>query len=333
MKHDYRIQGPEAVFSSPGSHPSFRMPKNILVIKLSALGDFILCFAAFAAIRRYHADAQITLLTTQPFVAMAEKSGWFDEIMVDEKPGILDIAGWQKLRARLRGGSFARVYDLQTNDRTGFYFRLFFPGPYPEWAGNAVGATFRHHGAARDKLHAWDIRREQLRKAGIANTPFPDLTWLDADISRYGLPETFLLICAGAAPTRPKKRWTAEGYAAVCHHAMAQNIAPVLIGTDAEKDINAEIARLSPGVHDLTNRTTLFDIAALARQAAGAVGNDTGPMHLIAAAGCPTLSLFSNDSLPSHSRPMGEHTRFLQHDDLNDLQADAVIEAIIWRHS
>lgn len=306
-------------------------PEHILVIKLSALGDFIMCFAAFAAIRTAHPTAKITLLTTKSFVAMAEKSPWFDEIIVDVRPKLFDISGWMNLRGKLRAGNFTRAYDLQTNDRTNFYFRLFFPGPYPEWAGKAFGATFRHHGAAREKLHAWDMRREQLRIAGIPETPFPDLTWLDADITRYNLPEKFILICAGAAPTRPKKRWPPKYYGELCNHLLSQNLVPVLIGADAEKDINAEIKSIAPGAIDLTNQTNLFDIAALARKAAGAVGNDTGPMHLIAAAGCPAISLFSNDSLPSHSRPMGPKTAFLQQDDLADLKPEEVIKAVLLR--
>jgi ADP-heptose:LPS heptosyltransferase len=308
-------------------------PENILIIKLSALGDFIMCFAAFDAIRRHHPNAEITLLTTAPFKAMAEKSGWFDDIQVDARPKFLDIPGWLKLRRQLHDGDYTRVYDLQTNDRTNFYFWLFFPGPLPEWAGKAVGAKFRHHGAAREKLHAWDMRRQQLEIAGIAQTPFPNLTWMDADITRYQLPEKFVLICAGAAPARPKKRWPPVHYAALCQHLLSKNITPVLIGADAETEINAKIKSIATGVINLTGQTNLFDIAALARRAGGAVGNDTGPMHLIAATGCPTLSLFSNDSLPSHSRPMGPYTAFMQRDDLKDLSPDAVINAVLLREN
>ena len=297
---------------------------NILVIKLSALGDFILCFAAFAAIRAHHASAKITLLTTKPFVTLAEKSGWFNEIMVDMRPGALNIGGWAKLRTQLRAGNFTHVYDLQTNDRSSFYSHLFFPGPSPDWTGKIDDPAW-------EKLHAWDMRREQLRLAGILETPLPDVAWLDADISKYNLPQKFVLVCAGAAPSRPRKRWTAAGYAEVCRHLLAQNITPVLIGADAEMAIHAAIKKAAPGVMDLTNQTTLFDIAALARHAIGAIGNDTGPMHLIAAAGCPTLSLFSNDSLPSHSRPIGKHTAFLQRDLLDDLTAEEVIRVILLR--
>ena len=49
-------------------------PLRILIIKLGALGDFIQALGPFAAIRRHHADAHITLLTTDPFAAFAAAS-------------------------------------------------------------------------------------------------------------------------------------------------------------------------------------------------------------------------------------------------------------------
>ncbi|HBA43779.1 MAG TPA: ADP-heptose--LPS heptosyltransferase, partial [Alphaproteobacteria bacterium] len=53
---------------------------RILVIKLGALGDFVLATGPFAAIRQHHADAEITLLTTPPFAAMARQTGFFDHV-------------------------------------------------------------------------------------------------------------------------------------------------------------------------------------------------------------------------------------------------------------
>ena len=59
--------------------------ERILVIKHSALGDFVLATASFQAIRRHHPGARIVLLTTEPFVALAEASGLFDDIWVDPR--------------------------------------------------------------------------------------------------------------------------------------------------------------------------------------------------------------------------------------------------------
>ena len=59
---------------------------NVLVIKLSALGDFILSLGAFQAIRAHHPDARMTLLTTGPFRSLAEASGCFNEKWIDDRP-------------------------------------------------------------------------------------------------------------------------------------------------------------------------------------------------------------------------------------------------------
>ena len=52
-----------------------RKPEKILVIKLSALGDFVLALAAMKRIRQAHPKAHITLLTTPPFEALAKVPG------------------------------------------------------------------------------------------------------------------------------------------------------------------------------------------------------------------------------------------------------------------
>ena len=299
--------------------------RYILVIKLSALGDFILCFGAFDAIRRQHSDAKITLLTTKPFVELATRSGWFDEIWVDQKPRWYQLGKWLALRRRLISKNFDFVYDLQTNDRTSSYYRLFRPN-FPKWSGIARGASHRDTHPARHQLHAYELREKQLQIAGIASTPLPDLKWLNGDISQFNLPEKFVLLVPGCAPTRPEKRWPTSHYAILASSLKKDGLTPVLIGTNAEADVTAAIARAISGCIDLTGQTNLFDIAALARQASGAVGNDTGPMHLIAMCGCPSLSLFSNASNPLHSRPMGARTAFLQQNSLKDLTVMQVRE-------
>jgi len=68
-------------------------------------------------------------------------------------------------------------------------------------------------------------------------------------------------------------------------------------------------------------------ISALAARATVAIGNDTGPMHLIAAAGAPTLVLFSSASDPKLCGPRG-HVAVLQADKLDDLAVEEVARAV-----
>jgi len=301
--------------------------ERILVIKLGALGDFILAFAPFQAIRRHHPNATITLLTTAPYEALARASGWFDEVWVDDRPPLWRPGAWRALGRRLRDARFGRVYDLQTSDRSGWYFRLF-GSNRPEWSGIVRGCSHPHRNPERDRLHTVARQAEQLAAAGIANVPLPDLGWLDADISRFPLPGRFLLLVPGGAEHRPAKRWPAERYGDLARQLAARGIPPVVIGGPAESEEAAAILAACPGAVSLVGDTSLLEIAGLARRAAAAVGNDTGPMHIAAAIGCPSLVLFSAESDPALCGQRGPKVTFLRRPSLRRLAVDEVEAAL-----
>jgi ADP-heptose:LPS heptosyltransferase len=300
---------------------------RILVIKLGALGDFVQALGPFAAIRRHHAADHVTLLTTPPFEELARQSGYFDAVALDRRPPWWRPGGWLGLRARLRAGGFTRVYDLQTSDRSAAYFQLLRPGPRPQWSGIAHGCSHPHDNPRRDAMHTLERQAEQLSLAGIAEVPPPDLGWARAELSRLGLAPRYALLVPGGAAHRPRKRWPAARYAELARRLAAAGIEPVLIGGAEEQPLLADIAADS-GAHDLAGRTSLAEIAVLARGAAAAVGNDTGPMHLIAAAGCPTLVLFSDASDPALCAPRGAAVQILQRPDLGELMVEEVESAL-----
>jgi len=297
---------------------------RILVIKLSALGDVILSVASFQAIRAHHADAHITLLTTAPFVELAEALGVFDEIWADSRPRPWQVDAWLRLARRLRGGRFERVYDLQGSQRTGWYFRL---AGRPEWAGRVAGCAFRYLAPPGKLVHAVEREAALLAMAGVAPPRAPDLSALNAPLARFALPARFALLVPGCARHRPGKRWPVARYADLATALLADELTPVLIGAEAERAEIDLITERCPEARDLGGRTDLFDLAALARRARVAVGNDTGPIHLIAAAGCPTVVLYSAESNPVTSRPPWPEVRVLQCPKLADLPVATVLDA------
>jgi ADP-heptose:LPS heptosyltransferase len=279
--------------STAGSEPGG--DERILVIRLGALGDFVLSLGPMAAIRRHHPKARITLLTTPPFAGLGRASPYCDEVWLDER------APWWKpwhglaLSRRLRRGRFQRVYDLQTSGRTARYWRAM---GKPEWSGHAAGASHAHLDPERDTLHTVERQKAQLRLAGIANVPAADLSWIEADVRRFAVNEPYVLFVPGGSAHRPKKRWPVDKFTALARTLVRLGIQPVLIGGAAEADVLTEISRHVPEGVNLCSKTGFEEIAVLARGALGAIGNDTGPMHLIAAAGAPSLVLFSSDSDP-----------------------------------
>lgn len=274
------------------------MSRRVLVIKLGALGDVIQALGPMQAIRRHHADDDITLLTTAPYAPLGEACGWFDRVWIDDRPGLGRLGALWALRRRLRGGGFDRVYDLQTADRSGHYYQLMAPGR-PEWSGIARGCSHPHANPDRDFMHTIERQAEQLAMAGIPAVPPPDLTWLDGDIAPFGLAEPFVLLAPGGAAHRPDKRWPAERYGDLAGDLAGRGLTPVVVGGPDEAELANGIAACAPGGRALAGTTSLFDLAGLGRRAVAAVGNDTGPMHLLAAVGCPCVVLYSRASDPA----------------------------------
>ncbi|MHA1564786.1 MAG: glycosyltransferase family 9 protein [Alphaproteobacteria bacterium] len=305
-------------------------PQRLLVIKLGALGDFVQATGPFAAIRDHHPKAHITLLTTRPFVDFAAASPWFDDIWCDNRPPPWHLLGWWHVIGQLASAHFDWVYDLQTSDRTATYYRLMrWPlraGPPPCWSGIARGCSHPHANPNRDNMHTLKRQAEQLAMAGITRVPPPTLHWVTGDIAGFDLTSPYALLVPGGAPTRPRKRWPAQAYAALAGSLAARGITPVLLGTQAEAAENQAIAAACPQARDLTGQTGLADIVVLARSAAGAVGNDTGPMHVIALAGAPCLVLFSDASDPALCAPIGDDVAILSAQDLAQLSL-AKVEA------
>ncbi len=288
---------------------------RILVIKLGALGDFIQSYRAMTAIRAHHADAHLTLLTIPALEGLAGATGLFDEVWLDVRPKAWQPAAWLALARRLNGGGFSRVYDLQTADRSGHYYRLMgfpFARRRAEWSGIVAGCSHRHDAPDRTTKHTLERQADQLAIAGIGADDYPpvDMSWAQADLSRHRFVADgarFVLLVPGGSAGHPEKRWPAARYAELAAGLAADGLLPVVLGTAAEAEACAEIAAAAPEVVNLCGGSPILDVLALARHAAGAVGNDTGPLHLIAAMGCPCLALFSAASSPVLNRPRGPY--------------------------
>lgn len=270
------------------------------MIRHGALGDVFLSFAPFAAIRAHHPRDEIVLLTTAAFAGLLAAAPWFDRVETDRRPPAWDFAGLVRLRRQLAG--FDLVYDLQTSARSSRYFRL---AGRPPWSGIAAGCRYPD-APGRDLLHTIERQRGQLERAGIERFPPPSLDWLDAAAARPDAPPIWarsLVLVPSASPHRPAKRWPIDRFASLASHAAGLGWQPVVVGGGSDRPLGAAIAASAPGTLDLTGRTDLAGLAGVMRRAGLAIGNDTGPMHVAATMGCPSIVLFSGESDPALTAP------------------------------
>ena len=140
-----------------------RKVERILIIKLSALGDFVLALAAMKRIRAAHAKAHITLLTTPPFEALAKIWPYFNAVDTGGRPE--SFAEWMGLRKRIKAVGYDRVYDLQTSAHSNRIFQLLRPGP-PAWSGIAFGCSLPHRNPHRNGMHTLERHAGQSSHCG-----------------------------------------------------------------------------------------------------------------------------------------------------------------------
>jgi ADP-heptose:LPS heptosyltransferase len=310
------------------------MSNLILVIKHGALGDMIFAMGAFKAIRDHHKNAKVILLTSSPFKRLAEASPYFDEVWIDDRR-----RPWQNpfqcltLFQKLKQPHFARVYDLQRSKRTRWYLKIMkrFFRPCPQWNGIFPGCDFYYDIPSVYVDHILEINKNQLKVAGIKNVPLPDLRWLKENIKSLHLPTKYFLLIPGTSPGQDHKKWPASFYGQVAQHLGAKGFTPIVLGTKNEQDAWEAIHAACPEARSLLGKTDLFDIPEIARHAQGALGNDTGPMHLCYFSGCPSLYLFSYSSGVELCGPTDGVSKVLKRETLKDLTVNEVVKNLVFR--
>jgi ADP-heptose:LPS heptosyltransferase len=113
----------------------------------------------------------------------------------------------------------------------------------------------------------------------------------------------------------PSKRWRPGRFGALVRWlAQSRGYKVVLIGSEGEKALNAEVLREAGpvGAIDLSGRLSIRQLMALLSRAELMVGNDSGPAHIAAALGTKTVALFSGTNDVAEWSPVGLRTRVVR---------------------
>ncbi len=308
-----------------------RRKRNILVIKYGDLGDFAFSFGAFKAIRATYEHDNLILLTSRRYANMAHISGLFDEIWRDElsldfsSKDILDVKKLWKLSRRIKKKGFSKIFDLQHCAKSKWIFKLL-GRRKPDWSGNISWARFPY--MPKGVEHIVERHQQQLALAGVRRAGVPEIDWLHADISHFGLDNVhYALVVLAGDYTDPASVWDDFGFADVAEYLFNEGIIPVYIGAASEERMVNDVIKISSNIQafNLVGKTNFGHLAELGRNAYFAIGADSGVMDLLSLTGCPTVYLMSDSASPYSSGTFGMESIAVQMYDLQFLKSEDVI--------
>lgn len=300
--------------------PDRREARRVLVIKFDGLADFVLALAAARRIREAYPRAQITLMTTPPFANLAKASPYFNHVESIPSPDPIGLS------RTIRASGYDQVFDLDGGKRAAAIKRWAWPFR-PPWSVTPTD----------EDVHLLERHAAQLKAAGIwpdaptgaGEAPPPDLSWIvsklpdQRPVPGASKPRPYVIMAPGGPEAA---RWPAVYFGQVAQALRRSGYDIVVVGQPDESATARAIQKFDPKARDLTGRTDYTVIAALGYKAALAIGNETCPTHLVAAAGAPTLAIFHADADPAVTGPRG-HVAVLQAEVLADLAPEQVLRA------
>ncbi len=276
---------------------------NILVIKLSALGDVILAVPSLRALRDKFPGAHIAVLVAAPYRSILENCPYINQVLEFplEGRGYKDILDTASL---LRKVYFDIVIDLQNNRRS--HLLSFLSGSNRRYGydngklafflnrkikeAKAALSPIEHQGRAlkllgvkslKEDLELWPDKKDEIWAEDFLKT------------NRNRSPNALIGINLGASIRRPSKRWAIEKYAALLDKLQDAGMAIVITGKDIDKKLLTALRKFSQSPFiDALGKSSIMQLAALIKHCNVYITGDSAPLHIAYAMKTPVVALF-----------------------------------------
>ena len=276
--------------------------KKILIRGPNWVGDSILAIPAMKAVRARFPDAEITLLV-RPWVAGVFKAAPFiDHLWSEPRPA--GISEW----IRITSSSRKRAFDLALLFPNSFESAaMIFLGRVPQRVGYATDgrrwlltnslkpASGKHHQVHYYLALAGAVSAEVTQPSISIEANAEEKAQAARLLASEGIAHgrRYLVLNPGAA-YGSAKRWNEEGFAEAGDTLASElDLDVAIVGSEAERSIADSIkARMRTRVAVLSGRTSLETLIGVIAGSSLVLTNDSGPMHVAAALGVPTVAVF-----------------------------------------
>lgn len=303
-------------------------PKNILIIKLSSIGDVVHALPVSYELKQKWPDCRITWVVEPASRGIVEMDACVDDIIIFEKQAFRSVGGFLHHFGPLKRAIQSRRYDLVL-DLQGLFKSAAIAYLAKAPKGRKLGPVDMREGSDRVSRpvrgphaanHVIERYLDVVRSIGCNVPCAPDgsavhfpidvpteaVASAAARFRQAGADMKNPYIALPIGTNWPTKCWPEENIAAFANLLYDHEIIPVLVGGGPVDEARA--ARITgkmdiPPV-DLVGKLTFPELAATFQHAAATVGPDTGICHLSIALGTPTLMLMG-PTIPERTGPYG----------------------------
>jgi heptosyltransferase-2 len=296
--------------------------KRLVILAPNWLGDAVMALPAIADVRRASSGASITL-AARPAIAPLFRlvSDVDDTIVLPRGAAMSDVAGWRSLGAELAGRQFDSALLLPNSLHAALVaFRAGIPerwGYRAGWRGGLLTRAVQRTSG----LHQAEYYQQLVHALGFPNGPVEPRITVPSEAREaagrvlasagWGGVTPLVALAPGAA-YGGAKRWPPASFAELATALAGDGVGCVLVGSAADAPTAAEVARSAGAVHNIVGRTDLPTLAGVMTLCRGLVTNDSGAMHLAAAAGTSVTAVFGPTD-DTATRPIGDAHAVLTH--------------------
>ena len=290
--------------------------KNILIIKMSSLGDVLHTLPFVAVLRERFPKARLTWLVHPQFGAFVPEPPVVDEVIHFDKVkfnklGIYDKWSYfREMRTLLHSKKFDLVIDMQGLFKSAVLAAI-------SGCDNRIGYCDMREGSGfvskaisgshvRDHVieRYLDVARYLGCSINEIQFPMPNLQkeWLAVEGKSEAVKKPYVVLVPGAR--WETKKWPAEYFAKLANMILSVGKQVVLAGGPEEVSLGKQITDLAPRVVNMTGKTSQRELGALIQHCTAYISGDTGPLFIAAAMKKPLIALYG-PTRPDRTGPYG----------------------------
>jgi ADP-heptose:LPS heptosyltransferase len=286
---------------------------RVLLVRLRSIGDTVLMTPCLQALNDSQPAVEISVVTESLAAPVLEGHPLVRQLFVSSDSAFARLSLVSRLRRHrfdvafdLHGGTTAKLLTAMSGAR----YTVGYRGRPGSWL-LSERAPDPNVILGRGVVHSVEQQLALLQWTGVPQTGQPRLslavdsssaTSLRSRLTTADIPDgdlasaRFAIVAPGAA--FESKRWSGRCFASLIDHLAGRwQIKSIVVAGPGQEHLAREVAGTSRSGATVLSQITVGELKALVQMFGRVfVGNDSGPMHIAAAFGCPIVAVFGSSN-------------------------------------